>query len=289
MARDYGEVFRELREAKNITLDDLDGGEVSPKQLARFENGQSDLSAKKLFRALKMINVSIEEFLVMAKDYADNTIEELFLKLAKNHYEANLPLLHSYLKKELSLTKKEKWRYLNVIMISISIHNWDKNFKIPNFNQKHVADYLLSLKIYGYYELVIFMFLADILNIDIMCMLVKKIIARKDLYCSISKNKQILIKALLNIAMVCIMKDHLKNAFNFLHEISLLLEEEFLHERNIFLYVQGFYCLKVGKRDEGFEKMMAAIGIWEQLGAKNIAKKHREFFFEQYYRKNDDE
>jgi Rgg/GadR/MutR family transcriptional activator len=173
-------------------------------------------------------------------------------------------------------------------MISISIHNWDKNFKIPNFNPKHIADYLSSLKTYGYYELVIFMFLVDILSVDIMCMLAKEVIAKKDLCCSISKNKQILIKTLLSIVMACIMKNHLKNALNFLHEISLLLEEEFLQERNIFLYVQGFYCLKVGKRDEGFEKMMAAISIWEQLGSKDIAKKHREFFFEQYYGKSDD-
>ena len=58
-----GQVFKNLRTNRHISLKQISNEEVSVSQLSRFERGESDLSIGKLLIALENMNVEVSEFI----------------------------------------------------------------------------------------------------------------------------------------------------------------------------------------------------------------------------------
>lgn len=103
-----GQVFRFFREARHISLSEATGGEFSKSMLSRFENGQSELSAQKLFSALSAIHTETEEFTVAAGIQDHHSHKELLSQIQDLLQANQLDLLEElYLEKEKSLKKQE--------------------------------------------------------------------------------------------------------------------------------------------------------------------------------------
>ena len=64
-----GRIFKSFREARHISLTEATGGEFSKSMLSRFENGQSELSAQKLFTALENIHTDVKESTLAAHEH----------------------------------------------------------------------------------------------------------------------------------------------------------------------------------------------------------------------------
>ena len=54
--QNLGEVFKELRKSRNISLQEATGGEFTYSMLSKFERGEADLSSMKLITALDNIH-----------------------------------------------------------------------------------------------------------------------------------------------------------------------------------------------------------------------------------------
>ena len=67
--KNLGKVFKELRESRKISLRKATGGRFSASLLSRFENGQSEISAQKLFTALENIHTDVKEFTLAAHEH----------------------------------------------------------------------------------------------------------------------------------------------------------------------------------------------------------------------------
>ena len=103
-----GQVFRFFREARHISLSEATGGEFSKSMLSRFENGQSELSAQKLFSALSAIHTETEEFTVAAGIQDHHSHKELLSQIQDLLQANQLDLLEElYLEKE-KITQKSK-------------------------------------------------------------------------------------------------------------------------------------------------------------------------------------
>lgn len=104
-----GQVFRFFREARHISLSEATGGEFSKSMLSRFENGQSELSAQKLFSALSAIHTETEEFTVAAGIQDHHSHKELLNQIQELLQTNQLNLLEKlYLeKKKISQKSKE--------------------------------------------------------------------------------------------------------------------------------------------------------------------------------------
>ena len=103
-----GHVFRFFREARHISLSEATGGEFSKSMLSRFENGQSELSAQKLFSALSAIHTETEEFTVAAGIQDHHSHKELLSHIQDLLQANQLELLEElYLEKE-KITQKSK-------------------------------------------------------------------------------------------------------------------------------------------------------------------------------------
>ncbi|HDR7211043.1 TPA: helix-turn-helix transcriptional regulator, partial [Bacillus cytotoxicus] len=131
MKRNLGEVFREIRESKNLKLLDVCGADLSLSQLSRFERGKCEISANKLFYALEKINVSVEEYILAINGYQENYIDELFSKLNEYHLQNNVKMMKLLLKKEQNNNKyseKSIYKEMNCLLISVRIQQIDPTF-----------------------------------------------------------------------------------------------------------------------------------------------------------------
>ena len=64
-----GRIFKSFREARHISLTEATEEEFSKSMLSRFENGQSELSAQKLFTDLENIHTYVNEFTLAAHEH----------------------------------------------------------------------------------------------------------------------------------------------------------------------------------------------------------------------------
>lgn len=71
--------FKKIRTGRGISLQNETGGHFSQSILSRFENGQSEMSAEKLFDCLENIYLSISEYDYLIKDYI-NIFSNCFIK-----------------------------------------------------------------------------------------------------------------------------------------------------------------------------------------------------------------
>lgn len=57
-----GELFKQIRISKRLTLKDVAGDYLSISFLSKFERGESDISLSRFFQLLEQLDVSVEEF-----------------------------------------------------------------------------------------------------------------------------------------------------------------------------------------------------------------------------------
>ena len=63
--QNLGEVFKELRKSRNVSLQEATGGEFTYSMLSKFERGEADLSSMKLITAVDNIHSDLNEFYVL--------------------------------------------------------------------------------------------------------------------------------------------------------------------------------------------------------------------------------
>lgn len=63
-----GQVFRDLRTNRHISLKQISNDVVSASQISRFERGKSDLSVGKFLTALDNMNIEVSEFIDTASE-----------------------------------------------------------------------------------------------------------------------------------------------------------------------------------------------------------------------------
>lgn len=77
----FGQLFKMMRTARNLSLREATGGEFSVSMLSRFENMQTDISAEKLFRCLDHIYLTVQEFEFLAREFQKSELTLLLEKL----------------------------------------------------------------------------------------------------------------------------------------------------------------------------------------------------------------
>ena len=155
--KEFGEVFRNLRKAKKFTLAETSGDIISQSQLARFERGDSRISADVFFRVLESINVSADEFQATLNNY--NSTKDIFLStyeinqayLAKNQYK--LDLLLQSIEKQIDLKPGRSKSRLDKIVVEAAISLVDPAKTIPQKDLDFLRDYLRGIEIWGEYEI----------------------------------------------------------------------------------------------------------------------------------------
>lgn len=200
---DLGELYKELRVARGIKLKDVANENLSISQLSKFENGQSMLSADRLFTAIEGINMSFAEFGHAYNNYEDREFFKLGRKIACLHSQQDIEGLKQIL---LSLEEKDPTLYnqLNILVVKESIYSLDKSYQIEDEEIEKLTKYLYEIEEWTEYELYLFGNTLSLLSDSDLVFLGKEFVKRDRLYHSISTHLNSAKLTLLNLISVLI-------------------------------------------------------------------------------------
>ncbi|MDR1521271.1 MAG: hypothetical protein LBS28_00165 [Streptococcaceae bacterium] len=245
--RNLGEVFKELRESKNISVANACKGVCTNKTIYNFEDGISSIDSNKLFGLLKNINITFEKFGLAVNNYQTSNNGNFFQKIDKYYRKGDVAVLHKMLKNKQSTDIPKTEKACHILVISELINKLDKNFKIAKQDIENVANKSVPTNKWTYYELKAFYNLSHLLSINLSCFIARNVIYKKDDFLINEDKIRCFIKTLLNINYRAIKKNRLKDAKFFLKATELLMleykAEDILAFKYALRFLQGFYLL----------------------------------------------
>ena len=277
--KNLGKVFKELRESRKISLRKATGGRFSASLLSRFENGQSEISAQKLFAALENIHANVEELLFLARDFHHDANSEFRNQLFKAVNPKDLTSLHTLYQREyqkIPFSKDKQEHILNAILIKSYMKAIDVTVTLTSEEERVLHDYLFSVEIWGLYELSFFSFCSPLLSVQLLTKYTREMLRKSDFLQGVGKNRNMMHTLLLNGFMACIEVDDFTNALYFKKQIEKnFFEENETYFRIVYLWAEGLLDSKQGRAEEGQRKMEDAIRIFEMLGCNKSAEYYR--------------
>ena len=277
--KNLGKAFKELRESRKISLRKATGGRFSASLLSRFENGQSEISAQKLFAALENIHANVEELLFLARDFHHDANSEFRNQLFKAVNPKDLTSLHTLYQREyqkIPFSKDKQEHILNAILIKSYMKAIDETITLTSEEERVLDDYLFSVEIWGLYELSFFSSCSPLLSVQLLTKYTREMLRKSDFLQGVGKNRNMMHTLLLNGFMACIEVDDFTNALYFKKQIEKnFFEENETYFRIVYLWAEGLLDSKQGRAEEGQRKMEDAIRIFEMIGCSRSADYYR--------------
>ena len=277
--KNLGKVFKELRESRKISLRKATGGRFSASLLSRFENGQSEISAQKLFAALENIHANVEELLFLARDFHHDANSEFRNQLFKAVNPKDLTSLHTLYQREyqkIPFSKDKQEHILNAILIKSYMKAIDETITLTSEEERVLHDYLFSVEIWGLYELLFFSSCSPLLSVQLFTKYTREMLRKSDFLQGVGKNRNMMHTLLLNAFMACIEVDDFTNALYFKKQIEKnFFEENETYFRIVYLWAEGLLDSKQGRTEEGQRKMEDAVRIFEMIGCSKSADYYR--------------
>lgn len=277
--KNLGKVFKELRESRKISLRKATGGRFSASLLSRFENGQSEISAQKLFAALENIHANVEELLFLARDFHRDANSEFRNQLFKAVNPKDLTSLHTLYQREyqkIPFSKDKQEHILNAILIKSYMKAIDETITLTSEEERVLHDYLFSVEIWGLYELSFFSSCSPLLSVQLLTKYTREMLRKSDFLQGVGKNRNMMHTLLLNAFMACIEVDDFTNALYFKKQIEKnFFEENETYFRIVYLWAEGLLDSKQGRVEDGQRKMEDAVRIFEMIGCSKSADYYR--------------
>ena len=274
-----GQVFRDLRTNRHISLKQISNDVVSASQISRFERGESDLSVGKFFTALDNMNIEVSEFIDTVNNYQRTEQIRFISALIPLEYERDVAgFLRMREEEERKFQKHpEIYRYhLNTILLQSFICKCDPSVPFPKEYIDQITDYLFTTQDWNIYEIILIGNLYLFIDIPLLHRMGQEILKRQNYYCEIGSHRNLVTITLLNIWETCLHRDHLEIAAFYMEKIESLLDDETdLYKRTIYLFLSGLQHYKEGSVQTGTDEMKRAIQIFEWTGRGNLANNYK--------------
>ena len=238
----YGKVFKMIRESKNMSLKEVAGDFVTPAQLSRFENGKSNLSVDTFFYCLRRMDVLQGEFSTFYSAYFQNQDVRLSPQLLKAIQSRNIGYLDKQIK-EYQERFAEEGRKSDRVLIAVfhvMINRCDPKQGVPETERQVIADYLMSVDEWCFYELWILGYCARSLNTKLLELLSSELLNRTQFFNGITENRKRVYKVLLNIVGHLLDRKEDRTAARLINSLdSLDILEADLYERLQLKFAKG--------------------------------------------------
>ncbi|MBP2622401.1 Rgg/GadR/MutR family transcriptional regulator [Streptococcus oricebi] len=279
---ELGELYKDLRLARKVKLKDVANEHISISQLSKFENGQSMLSADKLFAAISGIQMSFAEF-----GHAFNNYEQRdFFKLSQKTGLLRSQQDIAGLKRLLEDYCQEKDRpllydQLNQLVIKESIYSLDKDFSIPQEEVDQLTTYLYDIEEWTEYELYLFANTLSLLSDRDLIFLGKTFVERDKLYHALPSHQNTAKMTFLNLIMALIERGLFEQVdyFTKILEASLTFQDMFVASSLNFLKLLVDYVQDAN--EEKLRTLQDYIQKVEEIGNPILAQ-HLRLSLEQF-------
>ncbi|AEA00806.1 helix-turn-helix domain-containing protein [Aerococcus sp. Group 1] len=273
--KELGQIFKQLREAKHITLSEASGGDFSASMLSKFENGKNEISAHKLFTALDNTHIEVNEYLYLARGFSESQL----VKLQENILDFELHNDRQALKK-LYLSEVQKWQKapqkkshkINSIIIKAHMKALDDTTTLSDEESAFLHDYLFSTEIWGNYELTLLSISSTLISSELFTQYTHEMLHKSDCFGGLKSNRRLIHTLLINGFLLCIDVEDYVNAAYFDKQIqNHFFKENETYYRIIYLWAKGLYAYKLNGASEGIDQMKTAIAILKTLHCDNVA------------------
>ena len=287
--QNLGEVFKELRKSRNISLQEATGGEFTYSMLSKFERGEADLSSMKLITALDNIHSDLNEFMYLVRGFSQKKVlafQENLWELYDREGIDSLQSLYEETTKKYRSSAKTSY-LLQMIRIKSLLVFFDSEIRATDEELTFLYDYFFTIDIWGNYELELFSTISTLFPLPLYFKYSREMLQKTDLLGSLPSNKVAIDTILINGLFKAIEeKDKLKaDYFTFQVENRDLPESE-AYLKIIYMIAKGYYDTIFKVENKGLEKIQRGITILQDLEYVDGARYYENYFASQLSNKD---
>ena len=282
--QNLGEVFKELRKSRNVSLQEATGGEFTYSMLSKFERGEADLSSMKLITALDNIHSDLNEFMYLVRGFSQKKSLAFQENLWELYDREGIDSLHSLYeettKKYRSSAKKSY--LLQMIRIKSLLVFFDSEIRATDEELTFLYDYFFTIDIWGNYELELFSTISTLFPLPLYFKYSREMLQKTDLLGSLPSNKVGIDTILLNGLFKAIEeKDKLKADYFVFQIEKRELPESQAYLKIIYMIAKGYYDTIFNVKNKGLEKIQRGITILQDLEYIDGARYYENYFANQ--------
>lgn len=287
--QNLGEVFKELRKSRNVSLQEATGGEFTYSMLSKFERGEADLSSMKLITALDNIHSDLNEFMYLVRGFSQKKVLAFQENLWDLYDREGIDSLHSLYEE---MTQKysssgKKSYLLQMIRIKSLLVFFDSEIRATDEELTFLYDYFFTIDIWGNYELELFSTISTLFPLPLYFKYSREMLQKTDLLGSLPSNKAGIDTILMNGLFKAIEeKDKLKADYFIFQIEKRELPESQAYLKIIYMIAKGYYDTIFNVKNKGLEKIQRGITILQDLEYVDGARYYENYFASQFSNKD---
>lgn len=287
--QNLGEVFKELRKSRNVSLQEATGGEFTYSMLSKFERGEADLSSMKLITALDNIHSDLNEFMYLVRGFSQKKVLAFQENLWDLYDREGIDSLHSLYEETTQKYRSsgETSYLLQMIRIKSLLVFFDSEIRATDGELTFLYDYFFTIDIWGNYELELFSTISTLFPLPLYFKYSREMLQKTDLLGSLPSNKVGIDTILINGLFKAIEeKDKLKADY-FIFQIEKRdLPESEAYLKIIYMIAKGYYDTIFNVKNKGLEKIQRGITILQDLEYVDGARYYENYFASQLSNKD---
>ena len=282
--QNLGEVFKELRKSRNVSLQEATGGEFTYSMLSKFERGEADLSSMKLITALDNIHSDLNEFMYLVRGFSQKKVLAFQENLWDLYDREGIDSLHSLYEE---MTQKyrssgETSYLLQMIRIKSLLVFFDSEIRATDEELTFLYDYFFTIDIWGNYELELFSTISTLFPLPLYFKYSREMLQKTDLLGSLPSNKVAIDTILINGLFKAIEeKDKLKADYFIFQIEKRELPESQAYLKIIYMIAKGYYDTIFKVENKGLEKIQRGITILQDVEYIDGARYYENYFANQ--------
>ena len=287
--QNLGEVFKELRKSRNVSLQEATGGEFTYSMLSKFERGEADLSSMKLITALDNIHSDLNEFMYLVRGFSQKKVLAFQENLWDLYDREGIDSLHSlYEETTQKYRSSAKGSYLlQMIRIKSLLVFFDSEIRATDEELTFLYDYFFTIDIWGNYELELFSTISTLFPLPLYFKYSREMLQKTDLLGSLPSNKVGIDTILINGLFKAIEeKDKLKADYFIFQIEKRELPESQAYLKIIYMIAKGYYDTIFKVENKGLEKIQRGITILQDLEYIDGARYYENYFANQLLNKD---
>ena len=282
--QNLGEVFKELRKSRNVSLQEATGGEFTYSMLSKFERGEADLSSMKLITALDNIHSDLNEFMYLVRGFSQKKVLAFQENLWDLYDREGIDSLHSLYEETTQKYRSsgETSYLLQMIRIKSLLVFFDSKIRATDEELTFLYDYFFTIDIWGNYELELFSTISTLFPLPLYFKYSREMLQKTDLLGSLPSNKVGIDTILINGLFKAIEeKDKLKADYFVFQIEKRELPESQAYLKIIYMIAKGYYDTIFKVENKGLEKIQRGITILQDLEYIDGARYYENYFANQ--------
>ena len=287
--QNLGEVFKELRKSRNVSLQEATGREFTYSMLSKFERGEADLSSMKLITALDNIHSDLNEFMYLVRGFSQKKVLAFQENLWDLYDREGIDSLHSLYEETTQKYRSsgEKSYLLQMIRIKSLLVFFESEIRATDEELTFLYDYFFTIDIWGNYELELFSTISPLFPLPLYFKYSREMLQKTDLLGSLPSNKVGIDTILMNGLFKAIEeKDKLKADYFIFQIEKRELPESQAYLKIIYMIAKGYYDTIFNVKNKGLEKILRGIAILQDLEYVDGARYYENYFASQLSNKD---